>query len=209
MQITVFGATGRVGRLVVEQLLQDGHSVTAFVHQQLPTAHPSKQLKFIKSDVHNAAFVEAAVRGSDAVISTLGSWHTPTKDILSAAMRFVIPAMQQEGVRRIISLTGSGAYAPGDSLSLGDKIAHRLFAVPAGDILRDAETHLQLLADSGLEWTVLRSPVMRNQTNKDYSLTMERPKLTESVSRAAVAQALVDQLQDEHYIGFAPFIRAA
>ena len=30
MKVIVFGATGTVGRLVVESLLKDGHSVTAF-----------------------------------------------------------------------------------------------------------------------------------------------------------------------------------
>lgn len=30
MNITIFGATGTIGRLVVEQALADGHDVTAF-----------------------------------------------------------------------------------------------------------------------------------------------------------------------------------
>jgi len=205
MQVTVFGASGKVGKLVVERLLSAGHTVTVFVHYNSPFI-PSEQLKIIKSDVHNAAFVEAAVRGSDAVISTLGSWHTPTKDVLSAAMRFIIPAMQQSHVHRIITVTGSGALVPADKPSFGARIQHAVIGIVAKDVLRDSEMHLQLLADSGLAWTCVRSPAMRDGEAGAYRLTAVPPKPWERVSRAAVADALVAQLTELDWLQAAPHI---
>ena len=207
MNITVFGASGKIGRLVVEQLLKDGHTVTVFVHQSSAFV-PNEQLKIIKSDVHNAAFVEAAVRGSDAVISTLGSWHTSTKDILSSAMRFIIPAMQQDGIKRIITLTGSGAWAPGDKITLSNKLQHAVFSTVAKSIIRDSEEHLRLLTTSQLDWTCIRSPVMKDGEATGYRLDAELPKPWERVSRSSVAQAIVDQLQDQRHLQLAPQLHA-
>jgi putative NADH-flavin reductase len=207
MQITVFGASGKVGRLVVQRLLHDGHRVVLFVHQTSPF-EASDNIKIIKGDIHNAALVASAVSGSQAVVSALGSWHTPTKDILSAAMRFVIPAMQQQGVRRIITLTGSGAWAPGDSISVGNKVAHSVFNVFAKDIVRDAETHLRLLDDSGLDWTSIRSPIMKNGPSETYRLSKNVPGAVALINREAVAKAMTDQLNDTAWIAKAPHIHA-
>lgn len=208
MKITVFGASGKVGRIVVKKLVSNGHTVTVFVHRHSPF-EPSEHIKIIKSDVHNAAFVEAAVRGADAVICTLGSWGTPTKDILSAAMRFAIPAMQNEGVKRIITLTGSAALLPTETAHGSEKMSRRLFSKIAGDVLRDGETHLSLLCQSGLDWTAIRSPAMRRGTKISYKLTDKAPLPLAFITRTAVAQAIVDQLERQEYIGQAPHIRQA
>lgn len=207
MQVTVFGASGKVGRLVVQRLLNDGHQVVLFVHQTA-SFEATDQVKIIKGDIHNAALVASTVTGSQAVISTLGSWHTPSKDILSAAMRFAIPAMQKLGVRRIITLTGSGAWAPSDDISLGNKVAHAVFNVVAKDIIRDAETHLKLLSDSGLDWTTIRAPIMKNGSKDSYSLNERIPGAVATINRKAVAKAIADQLTDTAFIAKAPHIHA-
>lgn len=205
MNITVFGASGKVGRIVVGKLLSNGHTVTLFVHKHSPF-QPGENVKIIKSDVHNAAFVEAAIRGADAVVCTLSSWGTPTKDILSAAMRSAIPAMQKEGVKRIITLTGSAALLPTETVHGGDKLMRKAFIKIAGDILRDSEEHLALLSRSDLDWTTVRSPAMRRGKKTDYRLDLQGPSMLAAVSRAAVAQAIVDQLERTDFIGQAPHI---
>lgn len=205
MKVTVFGASGKVGRLVVDKLLDDGHQVTVLVHNSSPF-NESEQLKIIKGDIHHEPTVNNAIQGSGAVISTLGSWGTPQKDILSAAMRFAIPAMQQQDITRLITLTGSAAQAPGESLTVAGKVMHRLFGLVAQDILRDGEEHLRLLSQSGLDWTTLRAGIMKNGPAANYVLNDKLPGAFETVSRETVAQALVDQLQDNRYIQQAPHL---
>ncbi len=126
-QITVFGASGKVGRLVVAELLGRGHNVVAFVHSQKLTekdfvrdsvhdAKATKNIRIVQGDIYNAVQVAAALSGSQAVISVLGSWGTKRKDILCSAMRAIIPAMEQQHIQRIVSLTGHDARTEGDNI---------------------------------------------------------------------------------------------
>ncbi len=208
MNITVFGANGRIGRLVVDRLLVKGHRVTGFVHRDggLPT-HP--QLTVVVGDVHDAADVAAAIQGSDAVISALGSWGTKSKDILTAGMTNIIPAMRAAGVRRIVSLTGADAWDPTDKPSIRQRIMHSLLQIFAQKILRDGERHIELLRASDLDWTVVRSPVMKDAGDAAYTLSTKPPQPWVTIPRAAVVAALVDSLGQTQHIQASPYLAPA
>lgn len=81
MQVTIFGANGKIGTLVVTELLARKNSVKAFVHNHA-TLPENVNLTVVKGDIHSATDVSQALQGSQAVISALGSWGTPQKDIL-------------------------------------------------------------------------------------------------------------------------------
>lgn len=206
MRITVFGATGKVGRLVVQELLTRGHEVMAF-QRRANKLIDSPKLTIYVGDIHDQAKVAAAIQGSDAVISALGSWGAPRKDILATAMRHIIPAMQQAGIKRVVSLTGADARAAGDQLGALHRLTYPLLGILAGKILRDGEDHIAQLERSGLDWTVIRSPVMRNRgSESDYALGKLRPAPWATVSRRAVAKSMVDQIEQSTHLCYAPFI---
>ena len=77
MKILVFGASRGVGIQVVEQALQAGHSVTAFVRTQstFPLQHPA--LTVFQGDSMDRTAVEEAIAGQDAVIAALGPTRPP------------------------------------------------------------------------------------------------------------------------------------
>jgi uncharacterized protein YbjT (DUF2867 family) len=70
--VAVFGATGKIGRHVVDQLLSAGHTVTAYVRNpsKLAISHPN--LTVVEGELDDRAGVARAVDGADAVISALG-----------------------------------------------------------------------------------------------------------------------------------------
>ena len=205
MHIALFGASGKVGRQLIIRLLADGHQVTALVHRHIPTEHP--ELVVVKGDVHDTTAVTKTVSGSEVVLMVLGSWGTPTKDILSAATERILPAMHANGVQRFISLTGSGALLPNEPVSKIEKISHSLFELGAHKIIADAEEHLELLAASGTDWTALRAPIMSSNASPHYQLSDRPAALWQRIPRAAVVQALVDQLSDTQYFCQAPHLR--
>ncbi len=206
MKITVFGASGQVGQLVVAELLKRGHSVTAYTHSKSPFT-PQSNLKIIHGDIHVQTDVTAALTGSDVVISALGSWGTKSKDILATAMMSIIPVMEQAGQKRIVSLTGSAAMFSGDELTLGQKLMRRIFMLVAKPILVDGEKHMALLEASRLDWTVVRSPVMNDKGQPQaYMLKNKLPGPFASINRASVAIALADLAEKPDFIKQAPVI---
>jgi putative NADH-flavin reductase len=58
-------------------------------------------LEIAKGDIYNTTYINSAMEGVDAVVSALGSWGTPKKDILTAGMRNIIPAMQKNKVKEL------------------------------------------------------------------------------------------------------------
>ena len=120
MKLTVFGATGGVGREVVNQALDRGDHVTAYVRNpaKLDLTHPN--LTVITGELTDGEAVRRAVRGADAVVSALG----PSLDRKAAGMplvdgtRAIVEAMQAEGVERYIGMATPSLRDPRDTRSL-------------------------------------------------------------------------------------------
>jgi uncharacterized protein len=205
MKITVFGASGRIGQIVVRKLLADGHKVRAFVHSKDPF-NQHHRLEVIHGDIQNHDDVRYALEKTDGVISTLGSWHTKDKNILSSGMKTIIPGMETSGINRIVTLTGSDARDKSDTLGFIHKISHPLLKVVGRKVLHDAEEHLRLLHASKLDWYSLRSPVITKSGSTDFTLTMRRPKPWSTIHEEAVAEALILQLLKPANEGRIPFI---
>jgi putative NADH-flavin reductase len=162
MKVTVFGASGKVGRLVVNDLIEGGDTVFAFTHSHAPF-EASDRLVIIKGDIHNLDDVKRAMNDSSLAISTLGSWGSKDKDIVGSGTQNIVSAMKAQGIKRIVTLTGTDAHTNKDQISLLQKLTHALILKsPAKKILIDGEKHISILENSDLDWTILRSPVMRS-----------------------------------------------
>lgn len=72
MKIIVFGATGGVGKWVLEQGLKAGHEITAFVRTPQKVTITHENLAVVQGDAFDKEAVSAAIAGHEAVISCLG-----------------------------------------------------------------------------------------------------------------------------------------
>lgn len=206
MQVTIFGANGKVGSIVTKLALEKGYNVTAFVHSTSKLS-PHKNLTLKQGDIYDTDTVTEAVKGSNAIISTLGSWGTPKKDIVSTGMRNIIPAMEQGKIKRIITLTGSDSEAQGDSKDVIHRMLRPLLKLVAGKILRDGEAHIELLEASNLDWTIIRSPAMTNMGDPaKFLLGTKRPMSWRTVNRRSVARAIVELVEQDQWSQKAPYI---
>lgn len=206
MRLTIFGGSGYVGQAVVKLALERGHQLTLFVHHSAPFTD-SKQLRTVRGDARQGEHIQQSLDCSEAVISTLGSLRGPAKDVLSSAVQQLVPAMNQAGIKRIVSLTGYSAFAASDQPSRLDRWQHSLLNSLAPRILRDAEQHLRLLVSSDLAWSVLRAPVIIKYGGSSYHLDASSPpKPWQSIPRQAVATALIDLAESQDYVRKAPFI---
>lgn len=81
-----------------------------------------------------------------------------------------------------------------------------MLSLIAPKILKDGEAHMRLLAESTLDWTVIRSPVMTNKDDAKYRLDINSPSPLATIPRAVVVAALVDYLEDTRFNGVVPHV---
>ena len=124
MKLTVFGATGGVGRELVTQALDAGHQITAYVRNpgKVDLTHPN--LTVIAGQLTDREAVQRAVHGADAVISALGPSlsRKATGMPLVDGTRTSLDAMAAEGVERYIGIATPSMRDARDTPSLLGRI---------------------------------------------------------------------------------------
>lgn len=201
--IIVFGATGPTGQLVVEQALEKGHRVTAFARSpdKLTTRH--ENLSVVQGDGYDASRVAEAVRGHDAVVSSLGVPYTfKSVTLYSAGATNIIAAMRASGVRRLVAITSGGAFPGRDPESpfFFERILKPLFHTLYDDMRRMEE----LVMESGLDWTLLRPARLTNAATSG-GVRVARDKYVvsglASTTRRDLASFAVEQVASKEFVG--------
>jgi putative NADH-flavin reductase len=208
MKITIFGATGKVGRHLVDQALERGDRVTAFVRDPSKlTTHRHERLKVVQGNVQNPKDVEQAVAGTDAVLSALGQTKTSSKDVLTEGIKNIVAAMNKHGVRRLVSLTGAGVRDPKDEPKLVDRVIGSLLKLLQRDLLEDALGAARVIQESGLDWVIVRAPVLNEGEKKgEYRVGYVGKESGTRLSRADLAGFMLEQTTDDTYLHQAPMV---
>lgn len=111
MQVTVFGATGYTGRHLLVELLERGHSVVA-VSRSVATDLPDG-VRAVAGDIHDAAVVDDATPGSQAVLVAVGPIDEGGRH-LAEAVPALLEAAASEGARLgVVGNAGSLSREPG------------------------------------------------------------------------------------------------
>ena len=207
MNLLIFGSTGGTGRQVVQQALEQGHTVTAFARDPVKLNIQHTNLKVVQGDVMDSTSVEKALRGQDAVVCVLGAGQNMTSKIRSQGTQQIIQAMEKSGIRRFICQSTLGAGDSWENLNFFWKYIMFGFLLrkPFADHQRQ-ENHVQ---QSRLDWTIVRPGafVDGERTGKyrhGFSGNDKTSKL--KISRADVADFILKQLTDNSYLHQTPSI---
>ncbi len=181
MNLVVLGATGRTGRLVVEQALATGHNVTALVRspEKLTTDHSS--LRVVTGQATDTSAVSRALEGADAVISTLGGRGS----VIADSTRAIVAAAHENGVSRVIVLSTFAVER--DRLGAGTRL---LTGIGMGAMLKDKSAGEEMLRRSDLEWTIVYASILsEGPATGGVAVLPEGAKrrMSEKISRADVA----------------------
>lgn len=198
MRVLVVGAAGKTGRAVVEAALTAGHAVTAFVHNE--TDHSIPGVAIHVGDASDAATMQAAVAGQDAVVDTVGG-KTPYKPttLETNVATTIIAAMQHHNVRRLIVTS---------SIGVAESIANTPFLVKivVATFLRastaDKATMESAVRNSGLDWVITRPAVLNDKpaTGAVRVLPSGSRDKAHAVARADLAAFLLSQLTSNDYL---------
>jgi len=206
VKIVVFGASRGVGLEVVEQALQAGHTVTAFVRtpSKLTVQHPN--LMMCQGDSMDAA-VEKAIAGQDAVISTLGPTRPPVPGMMETSARNIVAAMKKHGVRRLVSTTGAGVRQPEDNPKLTDHLIAALLNLLAKRVVLDSAANVKVIQNSDLDWTVVRFPRLFDGKNTGkYRFGYVSKDSSNQLSRADAADSVLKELIEKKWLRKLPLV---
>lgn len=221
MKLTIFAATGGIGRQLLEQAVAAGHDVTAVVRK--PQSLPSTPARIVTADLAAAdpAALQSAVRGVDAVLSGLGARTKADAGVAWKGTKSITEAMQASGVRRIVVVSAAPIgtvpspsrphppkHDPGDGFfmrHLASPAVKAAFRENYADLARMEE----VLRDSGLDWTAVRPPRLTDKPVTGTYRTAYGQNIRRGifVSRADVAHYMlqsVDQRETfEQTVGIA------
>lgn len=207
MKIVVFGASRGVGLKVVEQALDAGHIVTAFVRTpaQFTVQHPN--LIVCQGDSMDAAAVEKAIAGQDAVISALGPTRPPVPGMMETSAKNIVTAMKNHGVRRLVSTTGAGVRQPEDQPKFIDHFIGFLLNLLARSVVQDSAANVKVIRNSGLDWTVVRYPrLIDGEYTGKYRFGYVSKDSSTQLSRADAAASVLKELTEKKRLRKLPLV---
>ena len=208
MNILVIGATGGTGREVVKQAQAVGHKVTALVRAET-SDEVLRGAKLVVGDAKDADTLRQAVQGQDVVVDSLGSSMSgPFKEVFlfSESTTSLLAVMKEQGVRRLICITGIGA---GDSQGHGGFLYdHLIQPVLLRGVYADKDRQEAMIEASDLDWIIVR-PAMLDD-GEPVGGTKAITDLSQfhggSIRRSDVAAFIIEQLSQDVWLRQHPLI---
>jgi uncharacterized protein YbjT (DUF2867 family) len=163
MNIIVFGATGGTGRAVIQVLLAQGHTVTAFARRPAALSDAPGQ-RIVAGDAMNAEQVASAVVGHDAAVVSLGNSQDPfakmfgakrttPANICEVGTRHIIAAMEPCGIRRLVLVS---AFGVGDTRTRASLLNRLFFRLVLQEHMADMELQEAAVKASAADWTLVQ-----------------------------------------------------
>jgi len=192
MKLFVIGATGRTGREIVQQALERGHQVTAFVRSPESITLKNERLTVLNGNAMDENQLFDAMQNHDAVLSALGPRRVfKPSSLLHDSALATTRAMHRSGVKRLVILSAA-AHFPG--------IPNRIVSFILRSHMRDSLDMEEVVQASGLDWTIARPPRL---TEEDYTSYRSREgaalKMGFTLSRKAVAAFMLDAIEQQKH----------
>ena len=197
-RILVVGAAGKSGAAIVAEAIKRGIAVTAYVRSAAKAAQLPEGVTIVEGDGTDQAALARALPGHDAVVVTSGGQKEP---VSAEVARAVIAAMTQTGLKRLIQYSAYGAVD-------GRGFYGWLMGTLAAKVSADKAAMEKALAASGLDWTAVRPGVLTDggASGKVRAAIGVVLKGFPRISRADVAEFVLDELRTPHFVRAAPVV---
>ncbi|MFD6274354.1 NAD(P)-dependent oxidoreductase [Streptomyces sp. NPDC060209] len=203
MRIAVFGANGPTGRHLTGQALAAGHEVVAVTRR--PGSLPARPgLTVALADATDPEAVDAAVDGTDAVLSALGTrFSKETVTTYSASATAITGAMTRHGVKRLLAVSSSiadpdwrptGAHFFNHVL---DPLVNRRLGRTLHEDMRRMEA---VIRRTDLDWTLVRPSGLFEHSHVTGYRTAETSADGVFTARADLAASMLRELEEQRYV---------
>jgi uncharacterized protein YbjT (DUF2867 family) len=195
MHLLVLGATGGIGRHVVDRALAAGHTVTAFV--RTPSKLHRSDLTVLEGDARDGAAVAAACAGVDAVVVAIGGGLSE-RTVRTEATQNALAGMVEHDVQRIVAISSIGAGGSGRQLGL---VARAIVKTMLRSAIADHDGQEAALRASDRQYTILRPPGLSDEVEVPFRVIEGDERVGGArLPRASVAAAVLQALDEERWM---------
>ncbi|MCD9854604.1 NAD(P)H-binding protein [Epilithonimonas sp. JDS] len=206
-KVAVIGATGFVGKQVVNELANRGYEVNAIARDS-SKVEAKDNVNAVSADVNNVEEFAKVLEGNDAVINTFNpGWTNPNlyDDFLNGS-KHIESAVEKSGVKRFITVGGAGSlFIDGKQLVDGPDFPADI--KPGATAARDYLNEIK--KNETLDWTFFSPAIEMHQGTAGvrkgtYRTALENPVFDADgrsiLSVEDVAVALVDELEQNNFV---------
>jgi putative NADH-flavin reductase len=196
MKLFILGATGGIGRHLLQLALERGHQVTAYVRSPQKININHERITVVPGDVFNAGQMARSMADHDAVLSSFGPLAIRSSTLRRQFGGALAAAMRKSGVRRTEVVSAAFLFQNLGIFSLFLKAT--LFRQMVPDM---AGMEVEV-CQSDLDWTIVRPPRLTNGPARhsyrvaDGSL----PRRGFLISRADVAHFMVGEVENPTHL---------
>jgi putative NADH-flavin reductase len=210
MKLALFGATGPTGKHLIEEGLKQGYTLSVYTRNANKLAAFAGKVEIDVGDLDDLDAIGRCIRGADAVISALGpnSIRIQGDRPIMHGLSNIIAVMKRSGVRRLVQISTATYRDPKDRFDLRSRATVLMFKVLVRKAYDDIKATGELIASSGLDWTLVRIPFLKDGPASGRIAVgwYGRTKLGSKLSRGNLANFLVGQVTDKQFVRAAPGI---
>lgn len=213
LKILVYGATGKIGRHVVDEALNRGHLVTAVSRDPSRITQIHDNLSAVQGDILDPESIASLVVGQDVVIVSVrgivGKSRDPNNAIQRIAVEKVVNVLRDIGddAPRLIHVGGSGSLEVEPGVLYADKILKvflpkNLKMEIAGQVL--ALEYLRTVSDVGWSYATPAKNFTNGKRTGTFRIggnqLLEDSRGKSRISRADFAVALIDEAENAEHV---------
>lgn len=211
MRVTLFGATGKTGRYLIDEALSRAWDVTVVARTQ--TEFAESRVRVVRGDLSDKKVLTESLRGADAVVSSLGPTRLrhPRGLPVTRATRALIEVMAELGIQRLVATsTGTARPDPGDGFDWKVWLPAKLIRL----LMPSSYAEMVGLADavraSALDWTLVRLAVLTNgKASRHLNVGLYgHTAHSLTVPRVSVARFMLDLAANREQVRQAPGVSA-
>lgn len=201
MNLAVFGASGRVGAVVLTLAKTRGWSVRALVRSS-SQCREETGIQIIRGSLDSSTDVLMTLHGANAVLCLYGPRSVQSKPFCALATRRVIAEMQVIGVRRLLCLTGAMVGVLPSNVSLALRAMAAAYRYWCPELAADASEQERVVIESQLDWTIVKPPRLTNSaaTHLIRSGPALHVGLLSRINRGDLATFLLDEAWDSQHL---------
>ena len=207
--VVIFGASGKIGNLVIKNCIAQGFNVTAYARNASKVTYHHKRVKIIQGELSDREKIREAIHGAHAIISCLGPsyWHRDKTMPVYNGTNNIIKIAKEENVTRFINMASTNYIYDNENQTVYTNYARKITKAFFNGAYNENNHICQTTRYSGLNWTTIRFvyPTDKPGRSRVY-ITYGNDKFEPFISRQDIAMFAVCLLSNDDFNNEMPII---